>query len=148
MPNQVAIDTNVLVRCLIDDGAHESSSGQTSLSQTKQAKQLVQKCIQHQIPIFIDALVLIETVWVAKSVFKLDKPQQITLIEQILKTKQFNISNRQGLFEALLHFAGNPCDYSDSYIFVQALKHGNEAVYSFDKKAIQSGMKAPLSFEL
>ena len=143
MPNQVAIDTNVLVRCLIDDGAHASDSDQTN-----QAKKLVQKCVQHQIPIFIDALVLIETVWVAKSVFKLDKPQQITLIEQILKTKQFDISNRQALFEALLHFVKNPCDYSDSYTFVQALKHGNEAVYSFDKKSIQSGMKDPLAFEL
>jgi len=116
-----SVDTNVLVRILIDDDKQ--------MEQTKLARQFAKKAQQ----LFISQIVQVELVWVLESAYHLDK-NDIAHILQCLQTNEaFVLQNENEFSEALHLYQINNVDFSDCLIFFESQKEKCEVV-TFDKK--------------
>jgi len=117
----IGIDTNVLVRVLIDD--------KNSQQQCENARALL---LQHD-KIFISTIVFIETAWVLQRIYKVKKDPLILLIERLLLQSKLILENRPLIEKALTLYRLENFDFSDALI----LSRNQEKkchLYTFDKK--------------
>ncbi len=120
------IDTNVLVRYIVQD----------DLEQSKQATQFIEDMIfSEENSIFISGIVLCELVWVLEGIYAYPKKDIVNVLEKILKTRQFYIEQSEVLWGCLRDYKRLNIDFSDGYI--AHLNAFNECEYTvtFDKKA-------------
>jgi len=117
----IAIDTNLLVRILVDD------PGQAA--QVKAARALASQAKQ----VFIPLVVLVETVWVLESGYKLSKKTIIQALEHIEINQAFVQEDEDLCHRALDLFRSSNVDYSDCVILstCQSSKH---ELYTFNKR--------------
>lgn len=119
-----AIDANVLVRVLVKD----------DLKQSKKALAF----IQQNSPVFIGAIVLVESIWVLESCYQIKKPELITILESLFRVKQFEVEHIDACLVALKEYAVSNADFSDCLIGAVAQEQGCELTVTFDKKAAKS----------
>lgn len=110
----LAVDTNVLVRALIDDGAE----------QTERAKE---RFLAHEI--FISTSVLLETEWVLRSYVKLDRTQVNELLAIVARSPHVEIEAREQMHSAI-HAHQRGLDFADAVHLFAA--HHCEALCTFD----------------
>ncbi len=120
----IGIDTNVLLRTLINE------------NQIQSHKAL--KLIQQQQPIYISNIVLCETMWVLKSRYHFTKLELIKSIENILKTNHFHIEHRDAVWLAFHEYQYINADFSDCVIGAVAKLYQCDFVATFDKNASKS----------
>lgn len=126
MTPRKGIDTNVLVRYIVQDDPEQS----------KQATQFIQSTTSSEESlIFITGIVLCELVWVLETAYEYPKENIIQVLEKILKTRQFCIYQTEILWSCLHDYQHLNIDFADSYI--AHLNAANECEYTvtFDKKA-------------
>ena len=117
----IALDTNILVRILIDDKAQ--------MSQVKLARQFAEK---HQ-PLFIPQLVQAELVWVLDFSYQLDKSEILHILKHLHQNDAFVLQNEVH-FEAALHlFETSNVSFSDCLI-LKASQEADCQVATFDKR--------------
>lgn len=117
------IDTNVLIRYLVQDDKEQS--------------QLATQFIENEPLIFINGMVLCELVWVLETAYEYNKKEIIPVIEQILRTRQFHIHESDLLWQAWRGYKHDGADFADHYIGSLNTHHGCECTLTFDKKAAQ-----------
>lgn len=117
----IAVDTNVLVRLLIDDA---SASGQMA-----QAKALLKKAGQ----LFIPQIVQIELVWVLESAYGFDKTNVIEVLKLLQKSTCYALQQPTQFDAALIRFENHPADFSDYLILATCVENECD-IYTFDKK--------------
>ncbi|SJM89726.1 type II toxin-antitoxin system VapC family toxin [Crenothrix polyspora] len=117
----IAVDTNVLVRLVVDDP--------DAPKQMDLAKALLQKAKQ----VFIPQIVQVELVWVLESAYGFDKASVITLLKQLQHSPCYVLQQPAQFTSALTHFENNPADFSDYLILATCVEH-NQALHTFDKK--------------
>lgn len=117
----IAVDTNILVRLLIDD---ESSPEQMVL-----AKGLLKKARQ----VFVPQIVQIELVWVLESAYGFDKSAVITALKHLQKSVVFVLQHETQFNVALIHFENHLADFSD-YLILSACLENKHQLFTFDKK--------------
>lgn len=117
----IAIDTNVLVRLVVDD---PSAPEQMDL-----ARALLQTAKQ----VFIPQIVQIELVWVLESAYDFDKVSVITLLKHLQQSPCYVLQQPTQFTTALTHFENNPADFSDYLILATCLEN-EQQLYTFDKK--------------
>jgi len=115
------IDTNVLVRYLVQD----------DIEQTKQAIQFIE---QEEL-IFISGVVLCELVWVLEGSYCYAKTDIVNALEIILKTRQFCLEQPKILWDCLRDYRELNIDFSDAYIAHVNAFNECEYTVTFDKKA-------------
>jgi predicted nucleic-acid-binding protein len=120
-----ALDTNVLVRYLVQDNA----------TQAKAATSYIMKHCTRSQPAFINRIVLCELVWVLQSAYGYEKEQIAIVIEKILQTSQFSVENSDVAFQALACFKVANVDFADALIGVLNNAEGYSKTATFDKKA-------------
>lgn len=120
----LAIDTNAFVRIFMEDNA----------IQTRKARHFIE---QHH-PVFVSTIVFCESIWLFKSHFNLNKAQIISLVEKILKTKQFSFEYHEVLWCAFHEYQRCGADLTDCIISAVAQSHHCGAVMTFDKNAAKS----------
>jgi predicted nucleic-acid-binding protein len=120
----IGIDTNVLVRYVVEDDE----------KQAKIATRLIEGCTSDE-PGYISHLVLIELVWVLTSCYDADKEALITVIEQLLQTRQLLVEEPETVWLALADFRQASADFSDCMLSRINLKAGCTATFTFDKNA-------------
>ena len=126
MKSMKGIDTNVLVRYIVQDDPIQS----------KQANQFIKKnTMAEENLIFIPAIVLCELAWVLESCYSYQKQDIINVLEKILKTQQFCIEPLEVLWKALRDYQKLNIDFADSYIAHINSSHQCEYTATFDKKA-------------
>ncbi len=86
----IAIDTNVLVRVIVDD------TGQPE--QTRIARELVKNAQQ----VYINQIVQVEFTWVLAKVYKIGKIQLVSALEHFLNNPDY-ILQRADVFETALY---------------------------------------------
>ncbi|MGH9614677.1 MAG: PIN domain-containing protein [Bryobacteraceae bacterium] len=97
-----SLDTNVLVRYLTADDAHQLAA----------AERIVDECREAGEPLFLATLVLCEAVWVLDRSYDLTKPQIIEVLDRILTADQFRFEREAPIRRALERFRkGNFADY-------------------------------------
>lgn len=120
------IDTNVLVRYLVQDDPKQSI----------QAARFIEKDLEES-SIFINSTVLCELVWVLESAYDYPRNDIAHVLEQILKTKQFHIYEPDILWRSLSGYKNEGADFADHYIACLNHSNGCEYTVTFDKKAAQ-----------
>ena len=113
-----AIDTNVLVRLLTRDDANQTARAESFIANGA----------------WISHPVLVETVWVLESVFKLDPEGIATAVEMLLDHAQLVVQNPDVVLAALKDYrARDRVEFSDCLILETARRAGHLPLGTFDR---------------
>jgi len=119
----IALDTNVLVRMLIEDDRRQA--------------QIIEKTIvwaeKNSIPVLILFEVLVETVWVLESVYQCSREEIVTFLQALIITPTFSFVDPQIVRRAIYEYKKSG-DFADLIIVNQAKEHQVKTLLSFDKK--------------
>jgi predicted nucleic-acid-binding protein len=134
----IAIDTNVLLRYLLEDDPVQS---------TKAAK-----LIGDNRTVLVTDVVLVETIWTLKGrKYQLDKPELISVLKALFQEPNIRFEDGQATWVALDQYRkSNGADFADALIVNKAkltaskLNEVFEGTYTFDKAAQKlPGAKEP-----
>jgi len=115
----IGLDTNVLVRFLLDDDAAQSARARQAI-RTGDA-------------FYIDAVVLCELVWVLERRYKLPRTDVADSMEQVLRAGKFLVDRAELARFALDDYRAGAGDFADALIAHAAMDAGCDAVLTFDK---------------
>jgi predicted nucleic-acid-binding protein len=117
----IAIDTNILIRLLVDD------KGQPE--QVEAARKQVKK----EGAVFIPQIVQVETVWVLESAYNLSRKQISPVLGHLDSNAAFTLQNRSSFQKAMNLFIQGNGDFSD-YLILAESQRENLKLLTFDKK--------------
>ena len=121
----IGLDTNVLVRYIVQDSPAES----------KAASRLIEGRCSAESPGFIGTLVLAEMVWVLRRAYSYDKGVVAGVLRQLLQTAELAVENRAMAWAALREFQQGTADFADYLIGHTNHAHGCSATYTFNRRA-------------
>jgi len=119
----IGLDTNVLVRVLVDDGSPD----------VNKARNFVAAQAAEGRDFLVDAVVLIETVWVLETVFGYDRTDIGAAIDAILGNAAYVVDGRETVAAALAQFRNGKADFSDCLIVARNAAAGSAGTASLDK---------------
>jgi predicted nucleic-acid-binding protein len=119
------LDTNVLVRYFIQDDPTQSVAAECCIQTACTADQ----------PCLIHAVVLCELVWVLETAYGYSRDQIINVLDLVLRTRQFQVQEREILCTALNSYHSGTADFADAVIGHGNRAAGCETTYTFDRKA-------------
>ena len=117
----LAVDTNVLVRVLVDDP--------TALDQCRAARQAVSEAGE----VFVSQVVQVETVWVLVSAYGLNKTTLQRTLGAIATHPAFHLQRRDMFQAALQIYLTAHADFADCMILAESASAGHELL-TFDRK--------------
>jgi len=123
----IGIDTNVLVRYIVQDDPKQS----------RQASHFIEVIGKEEHSIFVNGIVLCELVWVLESAYEYSQHNIAKVLEKILRTRQFMIYQPEILWRSFHDYRDKNLDFSDSYIAHLNLAHGCKHTVTCDKKALR-----------
>ncbi len=123
----IALDTNVVVRFLVEDDKAQS---------TKAAK-LIKRAMSQNKKLFISDIVLCESVWVLKRLYKLKKEPIISVLRHLLRAGHLAFVDEDRVARALDSFEEGKGDFADYMIAEHASSAGFEQVATFDKNLLK-----------
>ncbi len=130
----IALDTNVLVRFLVQD-----DDGQTARVQA-----LLQRAIDQGVSCYVSDVALCELVWVLERSYKIHREEIGQGLRQLLRARHLLFSSTDRLFRALKAYASRRGDFADYVIREHARSAGCESVATFDKALLtEQGFMAP-----
>ncbi len=130
----IALDTNVLVRYLVDDDPQQS----------RQAARLIEQAVARDESLFISDIVACETVWVLASAYGLPRAEIADALGALLRARSLVFASTDRLASALEAYRRGKGDFADYLIREQAHAHGADAVATFDKALLKEpGFVAP-----
>jgi len=130
----IALDTNILVRFLVEDDA----------AQTERARALLAKAVASDDPCFISDVVLCELVWVLERRYKFDRAEIVQALEQLLRARHLAFLSTEALVRALGAYSRGLGGFADYVIREHARANGCAVVATFDGDLLkESGFVAP-----
>jgi predicted nucleic-acid-binding protein len=124
----IAIDTNVLVRLLIYDDE----------AQYRAAARLIQQAEAANETILIMLCALLETEWVLRSRYQLDKASIVGSFTQLLETAGIEFEHEPTVEEALYLWARHPrADFADCLLTARSAHLGCSRFLTLDAGAAQ-----------
>jgi len=123
----IALDTNALVRLLIEDDE----------KQARKVKKLIESVEKQGQQILILTEVLIETVWVLESVYECTREDIHRFLETMMYTSIFTFSEPRIIGNVIRHFKKGG-DFADLVIVMQSINHQAKKIFSYDKKLQKS----------
>jgi predicted nucleic-acid-binding protein len=118
------LDTNVLVRYIVQDDAPQSA----------QATELVE-ALTAENPGFVSVVALIELVWVLERCYAASKEEISSIIHTLLRTKELVLENASLIQQALGVFSKTNVEFSDCLIQQSGQHAGCVHTATFDYKA-------------
>ena len=117
----LAVDTNVLVRLLVDDpGAPRQCAA---------ARKVAAKAGS----IYVPQVVQIETVWVLERTYDVSKPAIVRTLSQIVENTAFVLQRPEVFREALQEYRDGRADFSDCVILAESRAEAVKLA-TFDRK--------------
>ena len=123
----IGIDTNVLVRYLVQDDP----------VQAVQSTTLIEQQCSLSSPGYLSNIVLCELVWVLIGAYKYDKKLVVKVLERLVVTVEFSIENKGVVNKAINDYKVGNADFSDYLIVNSNQQAGCSKTYTFDKKLLQ-----------
>lgn len=120
-----ALDTNILVRYLVQDDAQQLSA----------AKKLIRAAIRAGETLFIPITVTLELEWVLRSNFKFDKEQVTTALSNLLASVELSFESEPATEIALALYKKGTADFSDCMHIALAHIAGETPLWTFDRAA-------------
>lgn len=128
-PQMQGIDTNVLVRFLVQDDDKQSARATKIFEQISKAN-----------PAFLNNIVMCELVWVLSKAYQYEKTLIVDVIERLLSTTGIEFENTAVVRKALYLYENGNADFSDYLIAVINKEKRVSTTYTFDKKAGKSDL--------
>ncbi len=122
----IGLDTNILVRYLAQDDP----------GQARKAAHEIGKGLSGGHAFFIADIVMCELVWVLETAYGYDRQRIAPVLENILRTRQFQFENKDFLWACLADYRNNKGDFADCLIGRAGHKAGCRETITFD-----SGLK-------
>ena len=116
----IAIDTNILVRVLVEE---EDSA------QCEQARSLLK---QAQV-VFLPQVVQVELIWVLESAYEFSKTDIVSVLQHLLESDFYRLQQEAAFTEALKRFKGGNAGFADSLISAESQAEQLE-LWTFDRK--------------
>ncbi len=130
----IALDTNVLVRYLVDDDKAQSAA----------AAAAIDRAVAKGEAIFVSDLVLCETAWVLAGSYKVKRTAIAALLRDLLHAKQLAFAAPDELTRALDAFVRGTGDFADYLIREHAHTAGCATVLTFDRALLgDKGFTSP-----
>jgi predicted nucleic-acid-binding protein len=123
----LGLDTNVLVRFLVRD--HEA--------QFERARRLIKREVGSQEKVLISLMVLLETEWVLRSRYGLQKPHIIDAISGLLDAAELELEDEPAVEEALYLWKDSAAEFADCLIGAHHRRLGCRATATFDARAVK-----------
>ena len=120
-----ALDTNILVRYLVQDDAQQFSA----------AKKLIRAAIRAGETLFIPITVTLELEWVLRSNFRFDKEQVTTALSNLLASVELSFESELAAEIALALYKKGIADFSDCMHIALAHIAGETPLWTFDRAA-------------
>ena len=130
----IGLDTNVLVRLLTRDEPAQTARAEALLRQARDTGQILR----------IDAVVLVETVWVLQRAYRTARTEIAAVLAALLDNAAFDIADRSAVETASRLFAEGRADFADCLIAARNEEAGCAFTATFDRGALEvPGMKSP-----
>ena len=123
----IGLDTNVLVRYVMQDDARQSP----------RATKLMES-LSVGAPGFVPLVALIELVWVLSSCYDLSRDQLGQTIDALLRTKEVIVDRADVVLKALRVFKSGSADFADCLIERIASSAGCDRTVTFDTAAAKT----------
>lgn len=120
-----AIDTNVLVRYVVQD-----DSGQLAA-----ARRLVGRCVAEGQSLFIPVTVTLELEWVLRASFGYEKDDVLQVLSNLFSAAELTFESERALEVALQLYREGSADFADCLHIALALEAGEQPLWTFDKGA-------------
>ena len=121
----IGIDTNVLVRHLVQDDPRQS----------RVATQVITKQCTRESPGFVNRIVLCELVWVLESAYGYSKETIVNVLDKLLRTSQLKIEDPQSAWTSFRMYQKGKADFSDCLLGTTNRLGGCESTVTFDQTA-------------
>jgi len=122
----IGIDTNVLVRYIMQDDARQSPLA-TRLLESLSAEARG----------FVPLVVVVELVWVLDSAYELGRDQIVDALDGLLRTKEIAVERAETVWKALRVFRSGTAEFADCLIERSAVSAGCERTMTFDRGAVK-----------
>ena len=134
----IALDTNVLVRYLVDDDAEQAEASRTLLDALTPAR-----------PGFVCREVMVELVWVLKRTYGHSRERIAGVLEDLVATDGLVVEEAADVARSAMRYRRGGADFSDLMIAAAAERAGARPLYTFDRRAARlpdvALMNAPAS---
>jgi predicted nucleic-acid-binding protein len=119
----IAVDTNILVRMLLEDDAVQTAAARRLL---EGAEERGEECV-------VSEIVLCELVWVLARSYRLQRQAIAGALEVLLSRRPFVFSRRDLVTSAVHRYATGSADFADYLVAEDAFALGSHTVFTFDK---------------
>jgi predicted nucleic-acid-binding protein len=120
-----SIDTNVLIRCIIQDDQRQCEA----------VDRLRKRYVQQGEPLFVPVTVLLECEWVLRSCFGFEKIEIIDAMSRILEASDFFFDREMAMGDALDVFKLCDADFADCVHARISTRERQGPLYTFDRRA-------------
>lgn len=120
-----ALDTNVLVRYLVQDDDLQLAS----------AKKLIRAALRAGETLYIPITVMLELEWVLRSNFGFDKEQVSLTFASLLAAAELSIESELAVEIALALYKKNSADFADCVHIALSHMAGESPLWTFDRAA-------------
>lgn len=121
----IALDTNVLVRYLVQDDP----------KQARVATRFIEQNCTDEKPCFIGQIVLCELAWVLESAYNQNREQVAYVIEELLQVGQLEVQQPEVVWRALNDYKNSNAYFPDHVLARVNQSAGCECTVTFDIKA-------------
>lgn len=121
----IGIDTNVIVRYLVQDDPIQS----------RIATRFVESLLSAENPGFVTSITLCEVAWVLAECYGADRKRIRDVIEGLLTSKQILVEQAELTWKALRAWDNSSADFSDALIGQTVATHSGEKTVTFDRAA-------------
>ena len=130
----IGIDTNVLLRAILDDDPGQSPAARSLIEAAKAVGEVIR----------VDRLVLAEAAWTLARRYRYTREQLIEVVEALLAAPELRLEDGRAVADALAAFRGDGLDFADALIGACNRRAGCTTTYTFDRGAAASSGYAPV----
>jgi len=120
-----ALDTNVLVRYIVQDDARQLAA----------ARRLISRCVAEGSTLFVPVTVVLELEWVLRSSFGFGKDDVLLALSSLFSAADLSFESERALEVALQLFRKGSADFADCLHVALATQAGEQPLWTFDKTA-------------
>jgi predicted nucleic-acid-binding protein len=123
----IGLDTNVLVRYLVQDDPAQSSK----------ASELIEHSLTEQNPGFVSTVVMVETAWVLERAYAVAPHAIAAALEGILQADVLVVESENEVFYAMIALKEGYGSFADALIAALGTRAGCSHTVTFDQTALR-----------
>ncbi len=122
----IALDTNVLVRYLVNDDTRQAKAARLLLNDLTAER-----------PGFVCREVVVELVWVLQRAYRFPRESIAAALEKLVAARELEFEAGEDVARAIFSYTTGTAGFSDFMIVSAARRSGAYPLYTFDRKAAQ-----------